>query len=72
MSTWALVMADTSESLIFSNKTRTEEHPPIYVDGTVLTKLTHHIGVTINRVLFWNKYIASIHNRAQSALNRMS
>jgi hypothetical protein len=63
-----------SESLIISNKTRIEEHPPIYMDGRVLTEVTHHkhVGVTISRDLSWNKHISSIENRARSVLNRMS
>ena len=58
-----------SESLIISNKTHVEDHPPIYMDGSVLTKVTHHkhVGVTIIRDLSCNKHIASIENKGSSA-----
>lgn len=73
--TWLVTFSPPkSESLIISNKTRIEGHPPIYMDGRVLTEVTHHkhVGVTISRDLSWNKHISSIENRARSVLNRMS
>ena len=63
-----------SESLIISNKSRLEEHPPIYMDGRMITEVTHHkhVGVTISRDLSWQKHIGSIVTRSRSLVNRIS
>ena len=58
------------KSLIISNKIRIEEYPAIFMVGTVLAKVTHHkhVGVRISNDLSRNKHVASIENKARSAL----
>jgi hypothetical protein len=63
-----------TESLIISNKRRLHEHPPIYMDGSVLREVTKHkhVGVTLSRNLAWHDHICDIEKRARSVLVRLS
>jgi len=51
--TWFVTFSShKSEFLIISNNIHIEEHPPIYMDGTVLTKVTHHkhVGLQLTEI----------------------
>ena len=63
-----------TESLIISNKTHLEEHPPLSMEGSVLKEVTHHkhVGIILTKDLSWHKHICSIEEKAKSRINRLS
>ena len=63
-----------TESLIISNKTHLEEHPPLSMEGSVLKEVTHHkhVGIILTKDLSWHSHICSIEEKAKSRINRLS
>ena len=69
-----LIKKDLNESIIISNKTHIEEHPPSSMEGSVLKEVTHHkhVGIILTKDLSWHKHMCSKEEKAKSRINRLS
>jgi hypothetical protein len=62
-----------TEEVIISRKRDKQDHPVVTLDGTPITRVSHHkhLGLVLSEDLSWNKHITEIVNKANRRLGIM-